>query len=443
MIAASDLPEAIVWHEGMLLAPQHFQQLNRRHEELLYYHARTLAPYHWGVQHLAFDPVLLVNGKLRVLTLEAIMPDGLVVTHGTGQNGDDLEIDLTPYAEELKERALTVHLVVAARQRSDQPLNGARDRYQTHGGTRVVDEITGETEVHIRRMRPQLRLQVEVSQKYVGFPLAKIRYQSEGFALTSYVPPVLSVPKDSEIGKMCMSVVQLLKQKSTFLAEQIRSPSMKMNSPQVLWRHMQIHSMVGALTPFETVLNTSASHPFLLYLTLCGLAGHTAAVGKALVSPDLDPYDHNDLHFSFSQVKAYIERVVQEGIQQTHIAYPFKLRETVYYLPFQEEWFARKLVLGVRGGSGMTEKDVITWIEGCLLGTESFVTSMRERRIRGVNRERVEESDGLVAGPGTVLFEMEATEEFIGAGERLLAFRLDDRIGKDRPAEIVLYVRNE
>ena len=70
MASAHDLPGAIQWHEGMLLSPQHFQQLSLRQEELLAYHLRMFAPFHWGVTHLKHDAVMLVSGAYRITELE-------------------------------------------------------------------------------------------------------------------------------------------------------------------------------------------------------------------------------------------------------------------------------------------------------------------------------------------------------------------------------------
>ncbi|MDF1750691.1 MAG: type VI secretion system baseplate subunit TssK, partial [Alphaproteobacteria bacterium] len=84
--SARELPDAIQWHEGMLLAPQHFQQLAVRGEELIAYHTATSSPFHWGIRHLKVDPVQLVSGIFRVLELEAVLPDGLIVTHVQGED---------------------------------------------------------------------------------------------------------------------------------------------------------------------------------------------------------------------------------------------------------------------------------------------------------------------------------------------------------------------
>ena len=72
---AYEIPDAIQWHEGLLLTPQHFQQLSTRHEALVQYGTSLVAPFCWGVRRLKYDRVSLTMGKFRVLQLEAVMPD--------------------------------------------------------------------------------------------------------------------------------------------------------------------------------------------------------------------------------------------------------------------------------------------------------------------------------------------------------------------------------
>src|SRR5438105_14027397 len=98
MAGAYELPEAIQWHEGMLLSPQHFQQLSLRQEELMAYHLTMVSPFHWAVTHLKHDPVLLVSGTYRITELEGIVPDGLGISR-SGQAGAAVEVDLPPFAD--------------------------------------------------------------------------------------------------------------------------------------------------------------------------------------------------------------------------------------------------------------------------------------------------------------------------------------------------------
>src|SRR5690606_18617222 len=111
-----------------------------------------------------------------------------VVSHAGGPDRADLQLDLAPFAERLKDQALTVHLVVAAHRTNGAAAGGMAARYQSHDGPRVYDETTGDGDLYIKRWRPRLSLRVDVPDQCVGFPLAKIRYQSEGYALTDYVP---------------------------------------------------------------------------------------------------------------------------------------------------------------------------------------------------------------------------------------------------------------
>src|SRR5258708_36464981 len=74
----------------MLLAPQHLQQLAQRAEGLLYYHIRTATPYVWGVRRLEIEKALLASGIFRVRALEAIMPDGLVVSYSGSNDAEPI-----------------------------------------------------------------------------------------------------------------------------------------------------------------------------------------------------------------------------------------------------------------------------------------------------------------------------------------------------------------
>ena len=65
------IPERIQWHEGMLLAPQHFQQSQARTDSLAGWHALAAAPLAWGVRHLEVDTSLLANGLFWLTSVAA------------------------------------------------------------------------------------------------------------------------------------------------------------------------------------------------------------------------------------------------------------------------------------------------------------------------------------------------------------------------------------
>jgi len=440
-MSVQDIPEAIQWHEGMLLTPQHFQQLSLRHEALLHYYTLAIAPFCWGVRQFRFDAISLVSGVLRVLELEAVMPDGLIVWHSSS-SGEDLKVDLTPYSEEMRQKALTVHLAVAARS-ANYITAGDLPRYDSYEGEPVADENTGSGHLRIPRLKPRLSLLVtEVpAQKYVSFPLMKVSYRNEAYVASDFIPPSLDVPLQSPLGEMCSAVARRLREKAMFLAEQARSPSSTSGMPYAEAKQL-IQSLTAALPPFEAMLHTGVSHPYILYLGLCSLAGHLATVGTSLVPPVFAPYNHNDLRSTFEQTIEFISRMIAEGISEAYTVYPFRFEDGVYSLNFEGGWAGKRLVLGMRAQPGMTEKDIIAWGEECLIGSRTKMQSMRERRVLGAARERLERDEEIIPTRGVVLFSLTADREFIEPNEVLQILNTGERAGALRPAEIVLYVMN-
>ena len=162
MAPVDDLPAAIQWHEGMLLAPQHFQQASARHDAHLHYHARRIAPFHWGVRRMEIEDKLLPDGIFRVEELEAVLPDGLVVRHGSGAEAD-LEVEVASHVA--PQQVATVYLAVPARRPGASPVLGELARFDSVEGELVTDENTGEGELRIPRLVPRVRAILSISSQ--------------------------------------------------------------------------------------------------------------------------------------------------------------------------------------------------------------------------------------------------------------------------------------
>ncbi len=446
VLAASDVPLAIQWHEGMLLAPQHFQQMVLRQDSLLAYHAALCSPYHWGVRHLRVDPTYLVDGVLRVLELEAVMPDGLVVSAQAGE-GPGLAVDLSPQAEAMRQQPATVHLAVTAlHPRDTNPHDGDRARYESIEDEPVRDLNTGEGELHLPRLKPRLRLLVgeDPPPKYVTFPLARVAYRNETFErVPDFVPPTLRVTLSSPLGELCAGVAQRLREKAVFLADQVRSPSLAMRVPQLLEAKNLTSSLVASLPPFEALLYSGQAHPFSLYLALCSLVGSVAAVGKSLLPPLLEPYDHHRLWATFDQARAFVFQALDEGILESYTGYPFLYKDGSYLLPLDPQWSGRRLVLGVRGRDGVGEVEALAWVEGALVAARPMMAVARAKRVTGAERQRIDGEGDLLPSRGVTLWSLPSESEYLVPGELLEVRNLDDPEGRNRPVEIILYVRNK
>ncbi|HEX6903565.1 MAG TPA: type VI secretion system baseplate subunit TssK [Thermoanaerobaculia bacterium] len=436
------VPDAIDWHEGMLLAPQHFQQLSQRHEELVHFHAAAASPFHWGVSRLEIDTAALSQGVLRIAALEAVLPDGLIVTREL-DDPQPLEVDLKPSAAALEAGSSRVWLAVPARRPGLSPLHGEFPRYRSIDGGAVIDESSGEGDVFIPRLRPSPALLVTETPplRYAALPVARVRRADDKFRLDeSWEPPVMSVALGSPFARVAMEVAERLRKKTEVLADRARARSV-VQTPQLLETKMMIHALVSALPRLEAVLATGRSHPFALYLALCDVAGNVAALGHGMTPPVFPPYDHADPMAAFDRLRDFILRVVAEAVSESYTPFRFYFDQGAYNLPFAEDWRDLSLVLGFRGQDGVDESEVETWVESSLIGSQDLMPAMRDKRILGARRKRIEREGDLVPAGGVLLYSLEADPEFVHPNQILQVWNVGDRGETPRVVEIILYVK--
>ncbi len=439
------IPELIQWHEGMLLSPQHFQQQSQRAERLLHYHLAQAAPYHWGVTRLEIDPARLAMGSLRVLALEAILPDGLAVTYPQTPDTAALDLDLRPHAEALHNASAKIWLAVPAR-RADlvSRRTGEAARYRSVEGEEVVDENTGDNPLRLPRLQPNLLLMLgeRPSAKYTAIPIAAVSFESDAFTLTTYVPPLVTVALDQPFGQTCLKLAQTIRHKASFLAARAQGAGGAERQAALLETRSALSCLVGGLPAFEAALNSGRAHPYTLFLLACAIAGQVAPLGPGMVPPIFDRYDHDDIALSFKSLLSFIERVV-ETISERYAAIAFPLDGNAFRLLLDPSWLDGDLLMGVRGRSGGSEQDVIAWMEECLIGDAEQIGTMIEARIRGAARSRVIDAQGsdLVPARGVIAYRVANDKNFIAAGRVLEIVNPRDVGGSRRPVEVVLYVR--
>ena len=139
----------IVWNEGMLLTPHHFQQFDNYHEELLNSRVRSIMQHEYGVLELRFSAESIANGNFQVTTCRGVLPDGLFI------NVPDAEAapEMRPIGNHFRVDAerLGVHIAIPAKkmgeanfQASGAGSNGNLRYLQE--GRQVKDETTGSNE---------------------------------------------------------------------------------------------------------------------------------------------------------------------------------------------------------------------------------------------------------------------------------------------------------
>jgi type VI secretion system protein ImpJ len=429
------IPDLIQWHEGLLLTPQHFQQLSSRVESAMQALPSRYVPFYWGVRRFDYDAGAFTAGVLTVRGLDVVMPDGLHVHLAADR--DELQLDLRPLAGTLRQSPLPVHLAMPIAN-GHSPV--ATQRFWSYESEPVADENTGDGGVTIPRLRPRLSLiaAVQPPARFTSFPLLEVRCEGETFLPTAFVPPTLHVATASTLGRLCGDVAQRIRTKAISLAEgAILTPQ----SPFALEARSQLHALAGAVPALEALLRTELAHPFTLYLELCRIAGHAAVLGNSLVPPVFSPYSHNDPRPAFEQVSQFITRSIDEGIPDTVRRFAFQQEEEAFRLVADPDWndaFAwgsvSRVVLAVRSDAG--EEQVVEWGENCVIGGQSAIASLLARRILGLTRRHADHVGELLPPRGMYFFELTADAEVLRAGEDLLVLGSSSGV---RPEALYLY----
>jgi type VI secretion system protein ImpJ len=292
-------------------------------------------------------------------------------------------------------------------------------------------------------LRPKLSLVVadDLPPKYVGFPLVEVAYRNEVFQRTEFAPPWLRVGPGSQVYDLCLRAATRLREKAAFLADQVRGPSMSASAAQLLDTKLLVHALTAELPAFEAVLRTGVSHPFPLYVALCSVLGHVSTLGRSLVPPALEPYDHNNLYATFSEVYAFLDRAISEGVHESYTRYVFNREGDEYRLLFDPDWMTRSVILGVQAPASVSDQDMAGWVSASVIAGASNIPALRDHRVMGLRRKRLDADADLVPPRGMSLYSLPVDPQFVAPGEDLVVMN-PSADAPVRPESVVLFIRN-
>lgn len=446
MRPSREIPPAVRWEEGLLLSPQHFQEQVRRLDRQLEHHLDWAAPYHHGLTDPRSLKLELRADQVIVHEIEAILPDRTLVSR---EDGDpELRVGLRAAAGRAKTAtSLTIYLTLPAEERGRPSVTrdpaDERARYLAAERPPVLDDVDGGSEETVPRLVPNLRLRADVEPpaRFVSLPIARVRITGERFALDDdYVPPCLSVPITTALGRRGLSLSAFLRGKAGNLADKVAALSLSSDRALIAELRRQIACLVTGLPAFEALLSSGRAHPLALYQASLAMVGHAAGLARDPLPPELHVYDHEDIGTTFLRVEEYIKNAVAEGIVESFTEHPFTLEHGRFRLDLSRSWHGKLLVLCVRGKRGAAEKDVLAWMGGALLGAESALRELQASRSLGVPRSRIDRQGDLVAAAGKLLFRMDLPNPFLRLGEPLVLFNTEDPGALSGPAEVILYV---
>lgn len=436
------ITDRIEWHEGMLLSPQHFQQFSARLDSLVAWQTLAAAPFSWGVRRVVFDHGLLPGGLLRVLELEAILPDGTAVQYSAADaDHGTLELSLAPHAEQLANEALDVYLTL--------PVTGpvrhgsSTVRFRSVAGTPVEDAVSDAEPADIPRLLPQLALSAGgvPPGTHVHLRLCNVFKDNEVVKLGDVLPPLLEVGRDNPLWTAAAGLLGQLRGKAAFVAKQTAVPSSRVDDRLAhLELKDRLRSLLSGLPQAEAVLRTPHLHPLPLYWALCSLLASLSLLRPGGLPPVPMDYDHAHPSLVFGPLMLALRDAVSE-VSQEYREHKFEFRQGAFETVMQPQWLSGpRIVVGLRGQS---DRDLMAWMDSAIVGAQSAYPSLRERRVLGAVRTHIDAADdfGVRPGSGYLLYAIQTHAALTVPGEQLVIANANEGATAQPPQEIVLFIK--
>ncbi|AOE61004.1 type VI secretion system baseplate subunit TssK [Pseudomonas corrugata] len=433
------LPDAVCWHEGMQLLPQHFQLQGLRAEALAAHVAAACNPWFWGVSQLEVDPSALSAGQVRLLQLQGTLPDGLPVNLQAGV-GPTLELDITEAVNKTDDATVTVYLAISPLWRAGQllPLKG---RLQSVVGDALPDLTSGEFPESITVWRPNPRLCTQLSKAdSICLPLLRIRKDGGGFLRMPYTPPTPVLLPESMLGRRVAGLCARAREKCLFLAGRLRQAQAAGNQDDALEIRRQMTALWARLPEVEGSLNTRVATPQALYGLLLGLAGAWSALDPLAGVPAFAPLDFLELQRGYEPLLEWLDTTL-ELVRAGYRSLAFERNEQVFSIQLPDDQPSQRLVIGLRMPNGASEQAAADWLRGAIIASAPHVLLLSRQRMSGLPHQAMSRNEQVAysVGDDTRLFVVAASGQWFD-GQLPLHIVAPASTQASSPWQVVLFV---
>lgn len=286
--------QRVLWHEGMYLLPQQFQQWDRHQARALHRVAASLRPHAVGYSALELDAEALATGRIRLLRCAGILGDGFVF---------DLPVDgPLPAARELPARErcrvrLSLPEVPAdgAAWSADGLCEGRPTRFRRREAT-MRDSAPEGQEDTIALAEPAFRLLLddETDTGCVTLPLASLNREGGLWKLEETSPPLLALAAWPPLLALTRSVAEFLADRSAEMRAQRRERGsglveFSISEISLVLTTQAINASLPVLA--DLLAQPALTHPLDLHRELARLAGAVSTFAGH--GPEQVPvYDH-------------------------------------------------------------------------------------------------------------------------------------------------------
>jgi type VI secretion system protein ImpJ len=320
----------VVWQEGMLLRPQHFQQNDRYYDYQLKVRSQCMDSYAWGFFELEIDRQFLNMGKLVVSKASGVLPDGTLFEIGAEREPLALDVPAntgnTPVYLAL---ALVTGNHIESRRPDQQDVLARYTTYEQE----VADSNAGDSaSSQVSCGRPEFRLllgEQQSDQAFVKLKLCEVLDTTPDGVISldpEFIPTYVNFQASGYLLSCLKEVISMLGHRGDILAERMRATG-KVGGAEV-----GDFMMLQLINRYEPVLRhylgIEQVHPEQLYRDLLGLLGELATFASETKRPRMDSrYQHSNQGLSFRKLMDEIRQVLSMVLEQHAIELPLQQRQ--------------------------------------------------------------------------------------------------------------------
>lgn len=319
----------IIWHEGMFLQPQHFQQHDRYFEYLINYRHRVQNNHLWGFSELTLDFELLSVGKIGILSAVGIFQDG------TAFNMPRNDKVPTPFVipeglnNTLLYLAIPLHQSGTAEAGAENSTHAYRYRVIQTEVSDVVAESLETTEVPLGSVATRILTEHDDLSGYACLPIARIKESRSNNKITfdkTFLTVWLDVQEALALSQFITEVHGLLNHRAEMLAGRLTDTQQAGTAEIVDFMLLQLSNKYEPI--FHYLSHKKPLHPEQLFYTLIQLMGEMATYTTNKRRPIEPPvYKHDDLFNTFKPIIREVRHALSMVLEQNATSIPLQSRD--------------------------------------------------------------------------------------------------------------------
>ena len=293
----------VMWQEGMLMRPHHFQQQQRYNDYLDNQRFRAMNDLSWGFTELTLNNELLAQGKIMIDSASGTLPDGTVFSI---PDQDALPDPLHPqHFPDERSRNIYLALPVASDVRNEISDGRRIGRYRlNYADVRDLHSEEGDARtLTLGQLTPRIMSGAEDMSAYITLPLCRISDRHADGSLTlddDFIPSCQNIQVSKKLRVYLKEVQGAIGGRASDLANRIGSPAQ--SGIADVAEFMMLQLLNRNQTRFTHRARRSQLHPEDFYLDLAGLLGELMTFTEPSRLPcPLDVYDHHDLTKTFKR----------------------------------------------------------------------------------------------------------------------------------------------